>query len=173
MPVPDWPEEHKAMVREYWPRKDISAGTIALKIFEAYGELYSKNAIIGKAHRMGLPRRGRERTDLVPGNMTKRGKPAPERKRPFTPLKVPLKINSQNHTIAPAPSQPMAPEPKPQLIIPIGQRCSLIELEDDKCHWPIGDPHNPDFYFCGGKAVMGLPYCGYHARIAYGPREAR
>ena len=62
------------------------------------------------------------------------------------------------------------PEPEPiENIIPIGQRCSILELADDKCHWPIGDPGQSDFFFCGGKSVMGLPYCGYHARIAYQP----
>jgi len=67
-------------------------------------------------------------------------------------------------------------EPEPELIeniIPIGQRCSLVELNDEKCHWPIGDPGQPDFFFCGGKAVIGMPYCGYHSRIAYQPAADR
>jgi GcrA cell cycle regulator len=68
------------------------------------------------------------------------------------------------------------PEPEPELIeniIPIGQRCSLVELNDEKCHWPIGDPGQPDFFFCGGKALTGMPYCGYHSRIAYQPPADR
>jgi GcrA cell cycle regulator len=58
-------------------------------------------------------------------------------------------------------------------IIPIGQRCSILELNDAKCHWPIGDPSSAEFFFCGGKTIEGLPYCGYHSRIAYQPAADR
>jgi len=67
-------------------------------------------------------------------------------------------------------------EPEPELIeniIPLGQRCSILELTEAKCHWPIGDPSSPDFFFCGGKTIEGLPYCGYHSRIAYQPAADR
>ena len=61
-------------------------------------------------------------------------------------------------------------EPEPiENIIPIGQRCSLLELTDAKCRWPIGDPGTPEFFFCGGKPAAELPYCVYHSRIAYQP----
>jgi GcrA cell cycle regulator len=67
-------------------------------------------------------------------------------------------------------------EPEPGLvenIIPIGQRCSLIELNDGKCRWPIGDPGTAEFFFCGGIPVEGLPYCNYHSRVAYQPANDR
>jgi hypothetical protein len=51
---------------------------------------------------------------------------------------------------------------------PIGQSCSLLELTDDTCRWPIGDPGSSDAFFCGGKTVEGFPYCSYHVRLAYG-----
>ncbi len=54
-------------------------------------------------------------------------------------------------------------------IMPIGQRCTLLELSDDKCRWPIGDPGSAEFFFCGGRPSGDAPYCGYHARIAYQP----
>lgn len=54
-------------------------------------------------------------------------------------------------------------------VIPFSQRCSLMELTDKRCRWPIGDPGDPDFFFCGGQAAEGLPYCAYHSRIAYRP----
>ena len=68
------------------------------------------------------------------------------------------------------------PAPEPELlenIIPIGQRCSLLELNDAKCRWPIGDPGSPDFFFCGGHPSGEMPYCAYHARIAYQPAADR
>ena len=58
-------------------------------------------------------------------------------------------------------------------IIPIAQRCTILELNDSKCHWPIGDPSAADFFFCGGKTMEGLPYCGYHSRVAYQPASDR
>ena len=65
-------------------------------------------------------------------------------------------------------------EPTPiENVIPIGQRRTLLELNEQTCRWPIGDPATAEFYFCGGNAVTGLPYCAYHSRIAYQPPAAR
>ena len=55
----------------------------------------------------------------------------------------------------------------------MGQRCTILELSESKCRWPIGDPSSPDFFFCGGKTIEGLPYCGHHSRIAYQPTADR
>jgi len=51
-------------------------------------------------------------------------------------------------------------------VVPISQRLSLLELNEATCHWPVGDPSSPEFFFCGGKALTSLPYCAYHSRIA-------
>ena len=68
----------------------------------------------------------------------------------------------------------MEPEAQPiDNVIPIGQRRSLLELTEDTCRWPIGDPGSADFYFCGGPAVTSLPYCAYHSRVAYQPANVR
>ena len=58
-------------------------------------------------------------------------------------------------------------------VIPIGQRRTILELTEETCRWPIGDPGNSDFFFCGGLAVASLPYCAYHSRIAYQPANPR
>jgi GcrA cell cycle regulator len=70
----------------------------------------------------------------------------------------------------------MEQEPEPELIeniIPIGQRRTLLELNEDTCRWPIGDPASAEFFFCGGKPLTGLPYCSYHSRVAYQPATDR
>lgn len=67
-------------------------------------------------------------------------------------------------------------EPEPEVVeadIPIAQRCSLVDLNDEKCHWPVGDPATPEFFFCGGKANAGTAYCGWHNRVAYQPASVR
>jgi hypothetical protein len=66
----------------------------------------------------------------------------------------------------------MAAFPRPQppaKDIPIynGRGCTLLELSQGKCRWPISNPGADDFYFCGNEPVKGLPYCLGHARIAY------
>ena len=51
-------------------------------------------------------------------------------------------------------------EPEPELIeniIPIGQRRTLLELNEETCRWPIGDPAPPEFFFCGGKTAPACP----------------
>ena len=73
-------------------------------------------------------------------------------------------------------SYDMEPEPEPELIeniIPLGQRRTLLELNEDTCRWPIGDPATTDFFFCGGKPLNALPYCHYHSRVAYQPASDR
>ena len=49
----------------------------------------------------------------------------------------------------------------------------LADLEMNDCRWPIGDPQQADFHFCGKKKVTGLPYCEYHARRAFQPPQPR
>ncbi len=52
-------------------------------------------------------------------------------------------------------------------LIPATQRKTLLELNPDSCRWPVGDPRDANFFFCGGGAIAGRPYCAYHASVAY------
>jgi GcrA cell cycle regulator len=58
-------------------------------------------------------------------------------------------------------------------VVPMSQRLSLLELNEATCHWPVGDPSSPEFFFCGGKALPSLPYCAHHSRVAYQPTGDR
>ena len=49
----------------------------------------------------------------------------------------------------------------------------MLELNEQTCRWPVGDPGSSDFFFCGGKTITGLPYCAYHSRVAYQPAADR
>jgi GcrA cell cycle regulator len=51
--------------------------------------------------------------------------------------------------------------------IPTGHRCSLLDLTEHTCRWPISNATDVEFWFCGNEPVEGLPYCAGHARIAY------
>ena len=47
--------------------------------------------------------------------------------------------------------------------------CSLLELSEQRCRWPISTPGAEDFCFCGNTPLEGLPYCPGHTRLAYRP----
>jgi hypothetical protein len=51
--------------------------------------------------------------------------------------------------------------------------CSLLELTEDTCRWPVGDVGEPGFFFCGQPPLKGAPYCGPHCRKAFLPLDAQ
>jgi GcrA cell cycle regulator len=60
-----------------------------------------------------------------------------------------------------------------ELFIPVEQRLTLLQLNEETCKWPIGDPLTPDFYFCGQHSEEGKPYCDFHSRRAYHQLEKK
>jgi len=156
-----WTDERVELLKKLWA-DGLSASQIA-------GELggITRNAVIGKVHRLGLSGRAKAPSSSVP-----------RQRKPRAPsmFRAPRPMMRGNTALAHAPAYDYDAEPEPELIeniIPIGQRCTLLELDQEKCHWPIGDPGQPDFFFCGGKTTTGTPYCGYHGRVAYQPPAAR
>jgi GcrA cell cycle regulator len=66
-----------------------------------------------------------------------------------------------------------APVPIEELYIPPAERASILTLKEAMCHWPIGDPGEEEFHFCGRKTSGSVPYCEHHARLAYQPVPSR
>lgn len=64
-------------------------------------------------------------------------------------------------------------EAAPPELAPIGERRTILTIAAGECRWPHGDPGEPDFHLCGGKTLSGVPYCGYHTRVAYVPRGSK
>jgi GcrA cell cycle regulator len=54
-----------------------------------------------------------------------------------------------------------------EIFIPEDKRLNLLQLTEHTCKWPIGDPLNKDFYFCGQHSLETGPYCEFHSRRAY------
>jgi GcrA cell cycle regulator len=73
---------------------------------------------------------------------------------------------------APPPRRIEAVQPSP-VELDDGPGASILTLTDRVCKWPIGDPRQPDFHFCGRASAEGLPYCAEHARRAYQPPARR
>ena len=153
-----WTDERVELLKKLWA-DGLSASQIA-------GELggITRNAVIGKVHRLGLSGRAKSPSSSVPR----------ARKPRSHMMRVQRPMSRGNTALALAYEMDLEPEPELiENIIPLGQRCTLLELNDDKCRWPIGDPGQPDFFFCGGKTTTNTPYCGYHGRVAYQPPAAR
>ena len=76
-----------------------------------------------------------------------------------------------------SPDAAAEPAPRPQrfeeLVIPISERANIMDLTEHTCRWPIGDPTESGFHFCGRKSDEGVPYCAHHRRIAYQPAGDR
>jgi GcrA cell cycle regulator len=158
----NWTDERVELLKKLW-----SDGLSASRIAAELGGI-SRNSVIGKVHRLGLSGRAKSPSASMP----RQRKP-----RSHGPIMRVARPSIRGNTaLAQLHSYEPELEPEPELIdniIPIGQRCSILELNESKCRWPIGDPSTPDFFFCGGKPIEGFPYCGYHSRIAYQPPADR
>lgn len=122
----------------------------------------TRNAVIGKMNRLGLSRP----KNLVARQLEQRR--ATRLARPKTP-----RIWRAQHprpNVFAQHARAAFPSPKsPAEDIPIcnGRGCTLLELSQGKCRWPMSNPGAEDFCFCGNEPLQGLPYCVGHARIAY------
>jgi GcrA cell cycle regulator len=115
----------------------------------------SRNAVIGKLSRLNLRRdeSGHERR--------------PARKKTVKGQRSKATPRLQYQMLV-----ALYAEPQPDVdddTIPDQHRCSLLELSEAKCRWPISTPGAADFCFCGNLPVEGLPYCVGHTRLAYRP----
>jgi GcrA cell cycle regulator len=150
-----WNDERVETLKRLW-----AEGHSASQIATELGGI-TRNAVIGKVHRLGLAGRAKS-----PAAGTT---PRPRKARSAANLmRVPRAAVRGNTALAHAYDFDLDAEPEPlDNVIPMGQRRGLLELTEETCRWPIGDPGTPDFIFCGGAALSGLPYCAYLSRIAY------
>jgi GcrA cell cycle regulator len=128
----------------------------------------TRNAVIGKLHRLGLSRPRHASARAIAAPPEQRGAAGPARARAartWRPGRARPDIFVQHDMLTAAFPQPQPPAED----IPIhnGCGCTLLELSQGQCRWPIDTPGCADFRFCGNEPVKGLPYCPGHARIAY------
>ena len=150
-----WTDERVALLTKLWA-DGLSASQIAAEL----GGI-TRNAVIGKVHRLGLSGRAKSPSS---------SSPRPRKARSSGMLRV--SRPSMRGTTALA--YEYDAEPEPELIeIPVEQRKTLLQLTEKTCRWPVGDTGSQDFFFCGGDTVNELPYCSYHSRVAYQPLTDR
>jgi GcrA cell cycle regulator len=156
----NWTDERVETLKKLWS-EGLSASQIAAELGGV-----TRNAVIGKVHRLGLSGRAKSPSTA-----------APRPRKPRTHGHV-LRVArpSVRGNTALAHVYELDVEAEPELVdnvIPLGQRRTLLELTEETCRWPIGDPGHADFFFCGGRTVSSLPYCAYHCRVAYQPANLR
>lgn len=151
-----WTDERVEQLKKLW-EGGLSASQIAAELGNV-----TRNAVIGKVHRLGLSGRAKSPTSAAP--RPRKARPAQHMMRVTRPVARGNTALAQVFEVE-AVADPVAYDN----VVPMNQRLSLLELNEATCHWPIGDPSNPEFFFCGGKSLPGLPYCAHHSRIAYQP----
>ncbi|UDQ87560.1 GcrA cell cycle regulator [Xanthobacter autotrophicus] len=176
-----WNDERVELLKKLWS-EGLSASQIATELGEV-----TRNAVIGKVHRLGLS--GRAKAAPAPARPRASGT-APAKTGPMGgPMGAPAgRPDNQARPQRPttigntalaadldeAPEE--APAPAPVMsdnVVPMTQGCTIMQLTESTCRWPLGEPGTDSFHFCGGKANPGMPYCQTHARIAYQPVQDR
>ena len=160
MTVLTWTDDRVEQLKKLW-EGGLSASQTAAELGNV-----TRTAVIGKVHRLGLS--GRAKTPSTAAPRQRKARPASHMVRVSRP------VSRGNTALAHAFEVELEPDPIAyDNVVPMSQRLSLLELNEATCHWPIGDPSSPEFFFCGGRALASLPYCAHHSRIAYQPTADR
>ena len=139
-----WNDEKVAKLKELWGK-----GNTASQIAEIIGGI-SRNAVIGKAHRLNLSAKIKTRStstnrNFKDYNQENNDKLKKGRKSKFKSLNIEKDFEPEN--------------PK-----------QLEELDENSCKWPIGHPNEKTFYFCGRSSLKDFSYCKLHLLYAYQPK---
>jgi len=152
-----WTEERVELLKKLW-QDGLSASQIAAELGGV-----TRNAVIGKVHRLGLSGRGQ------PTSSIKR-----QRRTHSTGIRrVRQMITVGNLALKPDQLAEAEIRPRRNVVVPIARKLSIFQLTEKTCKWPIGDPGHEDFHFCGHDSLENLPYCEYHAGVAYQAPEQR
>ena len=139
-----WNDEKVAKLKELWGK-----GNTASQIAEIIGGI-SRNAVIGKAHRLNLSAKIKTRAKTANQN--------------FRPNHEDLKIKSEKSKRGKFRSLLIEKDFEPE------NPKTLEELDENSCKWPIGHPDEKNFYFCGRSSLKDFSYCKLHLLYAYQPK---
>ena len=168
-----WTDERVELLRRLWT-EGLSASQIAVRLSQGV----TRNAVIGKVHRLNLAGRAPQPRSAAPRAPRKQREPSlPGRSASMPSLptagNTALKALLRPHVAPPRPAALAEPQPVRLVDRLKGGRVTILHLSDKTCKWPIGDPGHDEFCFCGHGPRDGSPYCEYHARLAYQPLQDR
>lgn len=158
----EWTDDAVADLKKLHAKR-YSFSRIANELVATYGGHLSRCSISGKVWRAGLEAR------KLPQSPEQRQRSRERR------INRANGVNGHNGHVVKVTEQQIPPS-QFDLEIPQDQRRhSVVDLTNDMCHWPVGDPGEPDFFFCGGEGAdvsIGRPYCPVHQRRAGGIRRS-
>ncbi len=168
----NWTDERVEKLKKLWS-EGLSASQIAAQLGGV-----SRNAVIGKVHRLSLPGRAKAGGSAAA---------APRTKRTTAPPRAPNYASKvATRTVARVQGATLLKEevevdlvaeqeyvPAANVVVPMSRRLVLTQLTERTCKWPVGDPMKDDFHFCGNDCAENGPYCTFHARMAYQPSAER
>ena len=141
-----WTPDRESKLKELW-KKGYTASQIAALLGDT-----TRNAVIGKAHRLNLQARATSSKKIKSQEKTVTKIQATEgklsRKARFKSLLLDKNFEPENTK-------------------------QLDELTDETCRWPVGHPYEKDFYFCGRKPLEKFSYCKLHVLYAFQPKNAK
>jgi GcrA cell cycle regulator len=167
----NWTDERVELLRKLWS-EGLSASQIAAQLGGV-----SRNAVIGKVHRLKLSGRGRANAAPARQKKATQGTNAGKSvaRAASTTRHVATSIGATALQVQ-FDAEPVARQylrPVEDVVVPISRHLQLVELTERTCKWPNGDPLSDDFHFCGNEAGESGPYCSYHSRIAFQPASER
>lgn len=157
-----WTDERVERLKKLW-NDGLSASQIAADLGGV-----TRNAVIGKVHRLGLS--GRAKSPSRPAAPRAKRSGSNFNSRPRT-ARTTQSGSGQGSVTAFGGRQ--APVRHEEIEAPVPLKLELVQLTEMTCKWPIGDPAEDDFHFCGHGVKEGGPYCAYHANLAYQPLADR
>ena len=185
-----WTGDRVEVLKKLWVE-----GQSASQIAKELGGV-TRNAVIGKVHRLGLSNRAtsssssksdtKSKTSVKSMSDTKRVSNKTSTSKVTSansPSEPRSNVTSLRRQIIPAgqplPPQPSANEISPEALARVSEiekkakKISLLELTERTCKWPVGDPATEEFWFCGLPSQAGKPYCEAHVGVAFQPMSQR
>ena len=175
----NWTDERVELLGKLWG-EGLSASQIAAQLGGV-----SRNAVIGKVHRLKLNNRGRAAAApvvkkkaapaaIVSTQVQMTAKAVVAAAQVMRPVTASIGATALQAEFDAAPQVYQRPvNPSDNVVVPISRRLRLVQLTERTCKWPNGDPLSEDFNFCGNEAAETGPYCKYHARVAFQPASER
>lgn len=168
-----WTDERVERLKKLWA-DGLSASQIAAQLGGV-----SRNAVIGKVHRLNLPGRAKsggqssvrtKRATTAPRAPAYAGRTAAQTTRTASRSGGGAALKQAVDAVA---VEELDTRPVEEVVVPISRRLTLVELSERTCKWPIGDPLQEGFHFCGNDSGDASPYCSYHAKLAFQPSSER
>ncbi len=162
-----WTDERVELLRQLW-----LDGRSASQISAQLGHGLTRNAVIGKVHRLGLAGRAKSPSSAA---SPPRPAPAPRVAPRSSPRSGARGAIHGNVALAMSPEPMLETRPvfQEDVVVPMSLRVTIIELKEAMCRWPLGDPTSSEFRYYGSPSSGAGPYCAHHGKLAYQPVQDR